>query len=132
MDDAQDRSFVIALDGPAASGKGTLARAIADHYGFAYLDTGSLYRGVAHVLLEQGVDPADAERAARAAGDFALEQIEGADIRTREVGAAASVVAAHPAVRKALLEFQRRFASDPPPPGSQSREAREKSRSIGG
>ncbi|GAB4532504.1 MAG: (d)CMP kinase [Amphiplicatus sp.] len=115
MDRAMDRkSFVVALDGPAASGKGTLGRLIAGHYGFAYLDTGSLYRGVARLLLDAGADPGDEAAAARAAKDFSLEQIEGRDIRTREVGAAASKVAAMPAVRAALLDFQRRFAASPP------------------
>lgn len=115
MDRAMDRkSFVVALDGPAASGKGTLGRLIADHYGFAYLDTGSLYRGVARLLLDSGGDPGDEAAAMRAAKDFSLEQIEDRDIRTREVGAAASKVAAMPSVRAALLDFQRRFAASPP------------------
>lgn len=108
------KPFVIALDGPAASGKGTLARAIADHYGFAYLDTGTLYRGVAAVLLGSGRPPGDEAAAAEAARNFSLSQIDGRDIRTREVGAAASKVAAMPAVRAALLDFQRRFAAHPP------------------
>lgn len=106
--------IVIALDGPAASGKGTLAQAIAAHYAFAYLDTGSLYRGVAYVLLRGGEDPRDETAAERAAREFSLDQIAGADIRTREVGAAASVVAAQPRVRQALLDFQRDFARRPP------------------
>jgi cytidylate kinase len=106
--------FVIALDGPAASGKGTLAQLIAKHYGLAYLDTGSLYRGVAWLMLDQGLDPHDEAAAARVAREFALDQLEGADIRTREVGAAASVVAAMPSVRQALLDFQRNFAARPP------------------
>ena len=108
------KSFVIALDGPAASGKGTLAQLIAEAYDFAYLDTGSLYRGVAYVVMTTGGDPGDEAAAGRAAEGFALEQIEGADIRTREVGAAASKVAAMPGVRAALLDFQRRFARRPP------------------
>lgn len=108
------KSFVIALDGPAASGKGTLARQIADHYGFAYLDTGSLYRGVAWLVLDAGGDPADADAAQAAAESFSLDRIDGADIRTRDVGAAASKVAAMPGVRAALLDFQRRFAASPP------------------
>lgn len=108
------RPFVIALDGPAASGKGTLALLIADHYGLAYLDTGSLYRGVAWLLLAAGEDPSDEAAATRAAKSFALDRIVGADIRTREVGAAASVVAAQPGVREALLDFQRDFARRPP------------------
>ncbi|MEM9169393.1 MAG: (d)CMP kinase [Pseudomonadota bacterium] len=107
-------SFVIALDGPAASGKGTLARRIAAHYGFAHLDTGMLYRGVAYRLLQAKLDPANAEAAAAAARVFSLDGIEEASIRTRAVGAAASVVAANAAVRAALLDFQRAFASSPP------------------
>ena len=113
MENAPQR-IVIALDGPAASGKGTLARLIADHYGFAHLDTGSLYRGVAWMVLDKGEDPSDPESAANAAREFAVEKIDGADIRTKEVGAAASVVAANAAVRDALLDFQRRFAASPP------------------
>lgn len=106
--------LIIALDGPAASGKGTLARAIADHYGLAYLDTGSLYRGVAYLVLREGEDPADEAAAERAARGFSIEAVAGADIRSREVGAAASVVAAQKPVRKALLDFQRDFARRPP------------------
>lgn len=108
------RSFVVALDGPAASGKGTLAERIAREFGFAHLDTGILYRGVAALLLAEGRDPADAEAAARAAARFTLDAVRGVDIRTREIGAAASKVAAEPAVRRALLDFQRRFAAEPP------------------
>jgi cytidylate kinase len=108
------RPFVIALDGPAASGKGTLAMMIAEAYGFAYLDTGSLYRGVAYLLLAAGDDPRDEAAAERAARAFTLDAVAGADIRTREVGAAASVVAAQPGVRRALLDFQRDFARRPP------------------
>jgi cytidylate kinase len=107
-------SFVVALDGPAASGKGTLAQLIAREFAFAHLDTGILYRGVAAMLLREGRDPADAEAAADAAERFSLDAISGVDIRTREIGAAASKVAAQPAVRRALLDFQRRFALNPP------------------
>ena len=109
-----NKPFVIALDGPAASGKGTLARRMSGHYGLAHLDTGMLYRGVAWIILEQGGDPADDGFAEAVARDFDLDAIADADIRTRRVGAAASVVAAKPAVRAALLEFQRRFAERPP------------------
>ena len=108
------KSIVIALDGPAASGKGTLARLISEHYSLAHLDTGILYRGVAWLLLDAGEDPKNAEAAASVARAFALDRIAGAKIRTREVGAAASVVAANPDVRAALLAFQRRFAEEPP------------------
>ncbi len=108
------KPFVIALDGPAASGKGTLAQLIADAYQLAYLDTGSLYRGVAWLLLNAGQDPRDEAAAERAARAFSLGRLAGADIRTREVGAAASIVAAQPGVRQALLDFQRNFAKKPP------------------
>ncbi len=111
---AETPSFVVALDGPAASGKGTLSRLIAGQYGFAHLDTGTLYRGVAWLILNEGKDPSDQDLAARIAGDYAVEKIAGADIRTREVGAAASVVAANSGVRAALLDFQRRYAKTPP------------------
>lgn len=109
-----DRSLVIALDGPAASGKGTLARLISDQYGFAHLDTGTLYRGVAWIILEAGGEPGDVDWAADTAKAFDVAQIAGANIRTKEVGAAASVVAANPKVRAALLNYQRRFATEPP------------------
>jgi cytidylate kinase len=111
---APNKSFVIALDGPAASGKGTLAQLIAKTYNFAYLDTGSLYRGVAWVMRARGLDPSNEAQAAEIARTFSLEAIEGADIRTRDVAAAASKVASMPSVRAALLEFQRRFAQAPP------------------
>ncbi len=114
MASAKKSSFVVALDGPAASGKGTLARKIADHYGFAYLDTGVLYRGVGWLTLEAGHDPADCEAAAKVAARFSLDLIEGAPIRTKEAGAAASIVAANPKVRSGLLEFQQNFAASPP------------------
>ena len=109
-----DASLVIALDGPAASGKGTLARLLSDHYSFAYLDTGTLYRGVAWTMLEAGLDPENEVVAAETARCYDHARIAGADIRTREISAASSVVAKNPAVRAALLEFQRRFAKAPP------------------
>ena len=108
------QSFVVALDGPAASGKGTLAERIAREFNFAHLDTGILYRGVAACLLAAGADPGDPRAAAEAAKRFSLGAIKGIDIRTRDIGAAASRVAALPEVRAALLDFQRRFADDPP------------------
>ena len=105
---------VIALDGPAASGKGTLSRRLADAYGFAHLDTGVLYRGVAWTMMAAGADCADADAATAFARAFSLDKIAGAPIRSREVGAAASKVAALPGVRAALLDFQRGFAAAPP------------------
>ena len=93
------KPLVIALAGPAASGKGTLAMLIADAYGLAYLDTGSLYRGVAWIMLNAGADPHDEAAAERTARDFCVAKLKDADIRTREVGAAASIVVASPEVR---------------------------------
>lgn len=106
--------MIIAIDGPAASGKGTLARALARHYGLAYLDTGSLYRAVAHRVLKQGAQPSDEATAVRAAQTLDPAQIDVAAIRTAEIGQAASIVAALPAVRAAILKFQRHFAVEPP------------------
>lgn len=107
---------VIAIDGPAASGKGTLARRIATAYGFAHLDTGSIYRAVGLATLRAGLDPADdaaAEAAARALSpsDSVLHDPE---LRSDRSADAASKVAAKPAVRAALLAFQQTFAAQPP------------------
>ncbi len=107
-------SIVIAVDGPAASGKGTLARKLAAHYGFAYLDTGSLYRAVGHAVTSAGHDPADEMAALAAARNLDLSNIDERAIRTAEAGAAASIVAAMPAVRAAILDLQRNFAHNPP------------------
>jgi len=107
---------VIAIDGPTASGKGTLARRIADHYGFAYLDTGALYRAVGYTLLKDNADPGREGNALAAARALDLSRIPDDALRNDTVGAAASRVAAIPAVREALLGFQRRFAGAPPPP----------------
>ncbi len=109
-----DRPIVIAIDGPAASGKGTLSRRVAETFGFAHLDTGSLYRGVAWSLLVAGRDPASDADAAQAAVDLDSAAIDADAIRTDEVGAAASKVASKPAVRSALFDYQRRFAARPP------------------
>lgn len=107
-------SIVIAVDGPAASGKGTLARKLAAHYGFAYLDTGSLYRAVGHAVTSAGHDPADETAALAAARNLDLSKIDERAIRTAEAGAAASIVAAMPPVRAAILDLQRNFAHNPP------------------
>lgn len=110
----EGRPFVVAVDGPSAAGKGTLARRIAAFYGFAYLDTGLLYRATAGRLLRTGGDPADpaaAETAARAVGPAELAD---PGLRGEAVAQAASRVAAIPAVRRALLDVQRRFAARPP------------------
>ena len=106
--------MIIAIDGPAASGKGTLARRIARHFGFAYLDTGLLYRAVGLALLRQGEDPANPGAAEAAARTVALSQLRDPALKSDEVGSAASQVAAIPAVRAALLALQRGFAHCPP------------------
>ncbi|MDP2618940.1 MAG: (d)CMP kinase [Hyphomicrobiales bacterium] len=106
--------MIIAIDGPAASGKGTLARRLAAHYGLNYLDTGLLYRAVAHALISRGLSPADEEAACAAARDLDPAALDEPALRGRGVGAAASIVAAIPGVRDLLRAFQRRFAASPP------------------
>ncbi len=106
--------MIIAIDGPAAAGKGTLARRLADHLGYAYLDTGSLYRAVAVMLLRHKGNPDNAKAATEAARTLDLALLGSPDLRTGEAGAAASKVAAVPSVRTALTDFQRQFAINPP------------------
>ncbi len=109
-----DRPFVIAIDGPAASGKGTLARRLADHYGLPHLDTGLTYRQAARTLLAEDLpldDEALAERAAQHVDPAALDRDV---LAAHEVGEAASRIAVMPAVRRVLVERQRQFASRPP------------------
>lgn len=96
--------FCVAIDGPAASGKGTIARAVANHFGFSHLDTGLLYRGVGIRVLD-GVDPLAAAQALRA------DDLEDPALRTDRVAQAASRVAVLPEVRAALIDFQRAFAT---------------------
>lgn len=105
------RSLVIAVDGPAASGKGTLAKRLAGHYGLPWLDTGSLYRKVALAMLDAGHDIRDADAASAIATSFDDAGFDEDRLRGREVGEAASVVAAMPAVRAGLIERQRGFAA---------------------
>jgi CMP/dCMP kinase len=105
--------MIIAIDGPAASGKGTLARRLAAHFGLPHLDTGLLYRATALSLCDSGKDPNDVEAAIAAARGLALADFDEVRLRSRTLGEAASVVAAIPAVRAALLEAQRRFAERP-------------------
>jgi CMP/dCMP kinase len=107
-------SVVIAIDGTAACGKGTLARLLARHFGFAHLDSGALYRLVALAVIEAGGDPANPADAMRAAGALDLTRAGDPEIRTDTVGKAASQVAAIVGVRKALYQFQRDFAARPP------------------
>lgn len=106
--------MIIAIDGPAASGKGTLARRLADHLGYALLDTGLLYRAVGMKVVRAGGDASDAEAATAAARTLAADDLEAADLRSDTAASAASKVGAIPAVRAALLEFQRTFAAHPP------------------
>jgi len=105
--------MIIAIDGPAASGKGTLARRLAEHYGLPHLDTGLLYRAVAASLLSAGRDLRDVEAAVAAARAANLTEFDEARLRGREMGEAASIVAAMPQVRAALLAAQRDFARRP-------------------
>jgi len=106
--------MIIAIDGPAASGKGTLARRIAIHYGLRHLDTGALYRAVARDTRALGGDLADAQTAARAASRLDVDTLSDPALRTAGVGEAASVVARHPEVRAVLIEYQRNFALGAP------------------
>jgi cytidylate kinase len=102
--------FTVAIDGPAASGKGSIARALAARFGFAHLDTGLLYRSVAMQALEDGRGVLDPHWAAEIARRLTPEDLLRDDLRSARAGQAASKVAALPEVRTALLEFQRRFA----------------------
>ena len=105
------RSLQIAVDGPAASGKGSIARALAGHFGLPHMDTGLLYRAVALTLTRFGGDPASEFEAVRACEG--LPQVDPADeeLRSEIVGSIASRISAYPAVRAALLERQRAFAN---------------------
>jgi cytidylate kinase len=113
------RPLVVAIDGPAASGKGTLARRLAERFGLAHLDTGKLYRATAFLVLEAGGDPADPELALAAARRVDPTLLADPRLLAENVAGAASVVAAIPGVRAVLLAFQRDFAANPPPsPGA--------------
>lgn len=102
--------LIIAIDGPAAAGKGTLARRVAAHLNLAYLDTGLIYRAVGMKALREGLEPV------KAAQMLTPEDLKAPDLRTEKGGQAASKVSAIPEVRAELLEFQRKFAANPPPP----------------
>lgn len=105
--------MIIAIDGPAASGKGTLARRLATHYGLPHLDTGLLYRATAASLLQAERDLHDVEAAVAAARGLALTDFDDARLRGPKMGEVASVVAAIPEVRAALVQVQRDFAARP-------------------
>ncbi|OMJ30781.1 cytidylate kinase [Sphingomonas sp. Sph1(2015)] len=104
--------MIIAVDGPAASGKGTIARALARHYGLPHLDTGLLYRAVAATVRQMHLDPTR-EADAVAACSFDDSLLADPSLRDDETGKLASVVSAHPLVRAALLQRQKRFAQQP-------------------
>jgi len=104
---------VIAIDGPSAAGKGTLAHRLAEHLGFAVLDTGLLYRAVAKRLLDRGDTPENEAAARRAAEAVSIAELSDPTLRSEGMAEAASRVSAIPAVRQALLDLQRRFADNP-------------------
>jgi cytidylate kinase len=106
--------MIIAIDGPAASGKGTLGKRLAAHYGFRHLDTGLLYRAVAQAVLAAGHRLDDVARAASAAQTLDPAQFDENALKSHAAGEAASVVSAIPEVRAALLRFQQDFAAVPP------------------
>ena len=106
--------MIIAIDGPAASGKGTLGKRLAARYGLRHLDTGLIYRAVACVLVDAGHDPNDKPRAIAAARALDPSRFNEIALKALAIGEAASIVSAIPEVRAALLEFQRKFAASPP------------------
>jgi cytidylate kinase len=106
--------MIIAIDGPAASGKGTLGKRLARHYGLRHLDTGLIYRAVAKALLDAGHSPEDLARARAAAKALDPSCFEGAALKAQAVGAAASLVSAIPEVRSVVLAFQRDFGRTAP------------------
>jgi len=103
--------MIVAIDGPAAAGKGTLAKRLAAALGLPYLDTGILYRATAKRVLEAGASPADADAALHAARSLTQADLNRADLRDAATSAAASQVASIPAVRQALLDWQRHFGN---------------------
>lgn len=106
--------MIIAIDGPAAAGKGTLAKRLAAHFDLAFLDTGRLYRAVGYAILQAGGDPNDPKVAVAAARALDPANVETGDLYTEKVAETASVVAAIGDVRQELLSFQRNFAHHPP------------------
>ena len=102
---------VIAIDGTFASGKGTLGKRLAAHYGLAYLDTGKLYRAVGYAVMQTGGDPENADHAAKAAKALTGNELDDPILKSGDVAVNASKVAVHPDVREALFQFQRDFAA---------------------
>lgn len=117
----EKQPIVIAIDGPSASGKGTVGRGLAAHLGMEYLDTGRLYRKVGQKLIKSGLNAEDAKDhfskvaqfAAKLALGLKIQEIEHDNLASEEIGKAASIVAAIPGVRKALLDFQHKVAASP-------------------
>lgn len=107
-------TVVIALDGPAASGKGTLGRRLAEHFGYAYFDTGLLYRAVALRLLRAELSPDDTGAASRMAEKVGVDELDDPALRDEKTANMAAIVAAQPAIRSALLEIQLNFIAHPP------------------
>ena len=105
--------MIIAVDGPAASGKGTIARALGRHFGLPHLDSGKLYRAVALAMLRAGRDPGDAAAATAAAQALDTTLLDAPELTLDTTAVAASIVSAHPGVRAALVARQRAFADQP-------------------
>jgi len=106
--------MIIAIDGPAASGKGTLGKRLAAHYGLAHLDTGLIYRAVAKAVIDAGQNPGDVKAAAAAARALDPSHFDEVSLKVHSISEAASIVSAIPEVRHALLAFQREFAARAP------------------
>lgn len=104
----------VAIDGPAAAGKGTLCKRLAEKFNLALLDTGLLYRAVGMNVVRAGFDAEDADKATEIAQKLTPEDLNAGDLRSEDAGQAASKVSAIPGVRQALLDFQRNFATNPP------------------
>ena len=107
--------MIVAIDGPAASGKGTIAKKLAEYFNLSYLDTGVLYRAVALQMLTKGMNEKDSQSAKKVARQVSIASIDHTGIRTRAVSDLASKIAAIPGVRQELLDRQRRFAQNPDP-----------------
>ena len=107
--------MIVAIDGPAASGKGTIAKKLAEYFNLSYLDTGILYRAVALQMLTKGMNEKDSQSAEKVARQVSINSIDHTGIRTRAVSDLASKIATIPGVREELLDRQRRFAQNPDP-----------------
>lgn len=110
----KSKHLIIAVDGPAASGKGTLAKRLAEHFGLRYLDTGLIYRAVARELVTNKMDPLDIKQAESAALKISDESLIDTTLRSEEIGRIASIIAAYQSVRAEVLGYQRRFSASSP------------------